>query len=158
MRSRTRSSPGRRRTTSTASSSTCATTAAATTRTLRPPLATLRDPAIDRPGRLYVLIGRITFSAAANFATDLEQKTGAMFVGEAMGGSPNLYGDARPIACRTAPGPIYHVRRRYWEKSTADDPRITIEPDDPPSSDSPSDRSTSRGRDPVLEARVSCPW
>ena len=64
--------------------------------TYRHLLAVLQDPAIDRPGRLVLLIGRLTFSAAANFATELEQTTGATFVGEDMGGSPNLYGDVRP--------------------------------------------------------------
>ena len=99
--------------------------------TYRHLLAVLQDPAIDRPGGSTLLIGRLTFSAAANFATELEQTTGATFVGEAMGGSPNLYGDVRPTrpAVRRA-GPIdVYVATRYWEKSTADDPRITIEPD-----------------------------
>ena len=62
--------------------------------------APARDPAGPghRPARdaCTLLIGRLTFSAAANFATELEQNTGATFAGEAMGGSPNLYGDARP--------------------------------------------------------------
>ena len=90
----------------------------------------LREPAIDRPGQLFVLIGRITFSAAANFATDLEQETGAIFAGEAMGGSPNLYGDARQIDLPYG-GQRSYMATRYWERSTPDDQRITIEPDDP---------------------------
>ena len=40
--------------------------------TYRHLLAVLQDPAIDRPGQLDVLIGRLTFSAAANFATEVE--------------------------------------------------------------------------------------
>ena len=48
------------------------------------------------PGELDVLIGRLTFSAAANFATESRRRPSATFVGEPMGGSPNLYGDARP--------------------------------------------------------------
>ena len=39
-----------------------------------PLLEALRDPRIDRPGRLFVLIGRLTFSAAGNFATDVEAR------------------------------------------------------------------------------------
>ena len=58
---------------------------------------TLRDPAIDRPGKLFAVIGRVTFSAAANFATDLEGATSVTFAGEDMGGSPNLFGDTRPV-------------------------------------------------------------
>jgi hypothetical protein len=88
----------------------------------------LRDPAINRPGRLDVLIGRITFSAAANFATDLEQSSAATFAGEAMGGSPNLYGDAREIDLPYGGQSVY-VATRYWQRSRADDQRITIEPE-----------------------------
>jgi hypothetical protein len=115
--------------------------------------AVLQDPAIDQPGRLALLIGRLTFSAAANFAAELEQTTGATFVGEDMGGSPNLYGDVRPTRLPYgALGPIdVYVATRYWVKSTADDPRITIQPDlaVPYSS-----ADWLAGRDPVLEAAI----
>lgn len=88
----------------------------------------LADPSIDRKGHLLVLIGRLTFSAAANLATDLEQSTSAVFVGEPLGGSPNLYGDADPIALPWG-GLTLYMATRYWERSTPDDPRVTIEPD-----------------------------
>jgi hypothetical protein len=113
----------------------------------------LRDPAIDRPGRLFVIIGRITFSAAANFATDLERETGAIFAGEAMGGSPNLYGDSRQIHLPYSNQDLY-VATRYWERSAPDDPRITIEPTIPVSLSS-ADYYT--GRDPVLDAILKVP-
>jgi hypothetical protein len=96
--------------------------------TYRHLLDVIRDPAIDRPGRLDVLIGRLTFSAAANFATEIEATTSATFVGEPMGGSPNLYGDARPANLPYG-GQVVSMATRYWQKSTADDQRITIEPD-----------------------------
>ena len=108
----------------------------------------LREPVIDRPGRLFVIIGRITFSAAANFATDLEQETGAIFAGEAMGGSPNMYGDARPIDLSYGPQQLW-MATRYWERSTPDDPRITIEPTIRVSLSSD---DYFAGRDPVLDA------
>jgi Peptidase family S41 len=113
----------------------------------------LRDPAINRPGHLVVLIGRITFSAAANFATDLEQSSAATFAGEAMGGSPNLYGDAREIALPYGGQSVY-VATRYWQRSTADDQRITIEPE------IHADLSSAdyfAGRDPVLQAVFDTP-
>lgn len=113
----------------------------------------LRDPAIDRPGRLFILIGRLTFSAAANFATDLEQTTGAIFVGEDMGGSPNLYGDARPAPLPYSRVPFY-VATRYWQRSAPGDPRITIEPDIAAGMSS-DDYFT--GRDPVLDAALGAP-
>ena len=121
--------------------------------TLGPIDLAFRDPAINRPGRLFVLIGRLTFSAAANFATDLEHETAATFAGEAMGGSPNLYGDARKIDLPGSPHDLY-MATRFWERSTADDRRITIEPDiaAPLSS-----ADYFAGRDPVLQAILDTP-
>jgi hypothetical protein len=120
--------------------------------TYRPLLAALQDPAVDRPGRLTLLIGRITFSAAANFATEVERTTDARFAGEAMGGSPNLYGDVHRVDLPNSGLAVFIATRywtRYWQKSTADDRRITIEPDleIPLSSE-----DYLAGRDPVLEA------
>jgi hypothetical protein len=113
----------------------------------------LRESVIDRPGRLFVIIGRITFSAAANFATDLEHETGAIFAGEAMGGSPNMYGDARPIDLPYGPQQLW-MATRYWERSTPDDPRITIEPTIRVSLSSD---DYFGGRDPVLDAILKTP-
>ena len=113
----------------------------------------LRDPAINRPGRLFVMFGRVTFSAAANFATDLEQTSAATFAGEAMGGSPNLYGDARQVDLPFS-GQVLSMATRYWERSTPDDERITIEPEihaDLSSADYVA------GRDPVLQAILDRP-
>jgi hypothetical protein len=113
----------------------------------------LRDPAVDRPGRLFVLIGRVTFSAAGNFATELDRTTGAIFAGEAMGSSPNQYGDARRTSLRSI-GQDAYIASIYWEKSTADDARITIEPD----IDVPFSSDDYFGdRDPVLDAIVAAP-
>ena len=113
----------------------------------------LRDPAINRPGRLVVLIGRLTFSAAANFATDLEQTSAATFAGEAMGGSPNLYGDAREVALPYG-GQSVSIATRYWQRSTADDRRITIEPE---IGATLSSADYFAGRDPVLQAVFDTP-
>jgi hypothetical protein len=116
--------------------------------TYRHLLAVLQDPAINQPDRLAVLFGRLTFSAAANFATELEQTTAASFAGEAMGGSPNLYGDAQRVDLPYG-GQAVFMATRYWLKSTADDQRVTIEPDIaiPLSFD-----DWTAGLDPVLEA------
>jgi hypothetical protein len=121
--------------------------------TLGPLDFALRDPAINRRGKLFVIFGRITFSAAANFATDLEHETAAVFAGEPLGGSPNLYGDAHEIKLPYGGESVY-MATRYWERSTPDDARITIEPAiavDLSSADYFS------GRDPVLEAIIARP-
>jgi C-terminal processing protease CtpA/Prc len=94
-----------------------------------PLLQLLRDPAVDRPGRLFVVTDRVTFSAAANFATEVEQSTTARFVGEPMGGGLNFWGDARWVKVPNYPVPMQlAVDSRYWQKAAADDPRLTIEP------------------------------
>ncbi len=51
-------------------------------------LDVLRRPAIGR--KTIVLIGRSTFSAAANFITEVDLSTRARLLGEPSGGSPNL--------------------------------------------------------------------
>jgi len=99
------------------------------------------------------LIGRITFSATANFATDLEQSTAATFAGEPMGGSPNLYGDAREISLPYGSQSVY-VATRYWQRSAADDQRTTIVPEI--FADLSSDDYFA-GRDPVLQAVLDTP-
>lgn len=54
----------------------------------------LRCDKINQPGKLFVIIGRDTFSAAQNFTTDVEMHTHAIFVGEPSGASPNFIGES----------------------------------------------------------------
>jgi len=54
-------------------------------------------PTIDTAGKLFVIIGRRTFSAAQNLVTDLERWSAAIFVGEPTGNAPNFFGDHQPI-------------------------------------------------------------
>ena len=57
----------------------------------------LRRPALDRPDRLFVIIGRRTFSAGQQFTNLLEAWTGATLVGEPTGQQTSQYGDHRPL-------------------------------------------------------------
>ena len=100
--------------------------------------------------RIVVLISRLTFSAAENFAVDLERVAHPIFVGEPSGGSPNLYGDTVNTLLPTS-GVELRVARIYWQKSTADDPRIAIDPQVPVALSSD---AFFAGRDPVLGAAV----
>ncbi len=111
-------------------------------------LDALRDEAIDRPGRLFALTGRSTFSAAVNFATELEATTSVVFAGEPTGGSPNLYADTIPVKVPSL-GVAVKISTRYWEKSTPGDPRLAIEPDLPVPL---TVDDWLAGRDPVLAA------
>ncbi len=116
--------------------------------TYGPLLETLADESIDKPGRLFALIGRRTFSAAGNFATELERTTDAVFVGESTGTSPNQYGDADPFRLPHS-GLLVGISTRYHQKSDPDDPRLAIDPDLPVPLSS---KDYFAGRDPALEA------
>jgi len=50
-----------------------------------------------RERKVYVLIGRSTYSAAGNFITDLERLVNPVFVGEASSECCNLNGDVAPV-------------------------------------------------------------
>ena len=95
--------------------------------TFGPLIAALQTPAIDRPGVLFGLIGRETFSAAGNFVTALERDTKAILVGEPTGGAPNQYGDAKPVPLPNHPRVFVQVSTRYHQFGKADDARLTNE-------------------------------
>mgnify|MGYP002406501490 CR=1 FL=1 len=48
---------------------------------------------LNKKGKIFVLIGRETFSSAVYACTSLKESTKAIFVGEPTGGNPNCYGD-----------------------------------------------------------------
>src|SRR5262249_58624860 len=52
----------------------------------------IRSDKVNQPGKLFVIIGRSTFSAAVLLVGDLVKHTRAIFVGEPTGGKPNHYG------------------------------------------------------------------
>lgn len=98
--------------------------------TYGPLLRLLQSAAVNQPDKLYVITSRHTFSAAANFATEVERTTSAIFVGEPMGGRPNLYGDVRTAVLPNSRLTVY-ISAIYWQKSTSDDTRPWIDPDLP---------------------------
>jgi hypothetical protein len=78
-------------------------------------LQTLKSRSINKRGKLVVLIGRTTFSAAVHFAVDLRRGTRAILVGEPTGGSPNHYSDTDPVALPVS-GYTINVPRIHFEK------------------------------------------
>ncbi len=50
---------------------------------------------INQKGKIYVILGRFTFSSAVINAMDLKSMTKAIFVGENTGGKPNHFGEVR---------------------------------------------------------------
>jgi hypothetical protein len=91
-------------------------------------LSLIRSPKLEGPGRLFVLIGRSTFSAAQFLVHDLEEYTDAVFVGEPTAGKPNSYGDSRKI---TLPNSGITVRASifYWQRTHPLDSRQWKGPD-----------------------------
>jgi hypothetical protein len=90
-------------------------------------MAFLQSPTVNQRGKLVVLIGRLTFSAAQNFINELERTTNVIFVGEPSGGSPNHYSDGDPIelpTLRLSP----RTSTGYIQDSRPDDARVAIEP------------------------------
>jgi hypothetical protein len=53
-------------------------------------------------GRVFVVIGRATYSSAANNAFELRAATNALFVGEATGQKPNHYGEVKILTLRNS--------------------------------------------------------
>jgi hypothetical protein len=64
---------------------------------------------------LYVLTGRTTFSAATNFTLEVDKKTQAIFIGEAMGGRSNYYGEPERIILPNSKLRVM-IATRYWNR------------------------------------------
>jgi tetratricopeptide (TPR) repeat protein len=74
---------------------------------------------LDIDGRLFVLTGRATFSAAQFLVNDLERMTNAVFVGEPTGGKANSYGDSRKIVLPHS-GITVRVSILWWQVDERD--------------------------------------
>jgi len=112
------------------------------------PLTTLfGSSAVNRRGKLYLLTGRATFSAAANFAAELDRDTRAIIVGEPTGGGVETYGDTLSVVLPTTGWTVYIAARYHERKKGPRDRRLAVAPD------LPVDLTSAQyfaGRDPVL--------
>lgn len=108
----------------------------------------IKSEKINRRGKLFVVIGRKTFSAAQNAATFIERYTNAIFVGEPTGSSPNFVGEEAPFTLPYSKL-VMNVSDLYWESSFPQDRRIWIAPQIylPPTFE-----AYRTNRDPALEA------
>jgi hypothetical protein len=88
----------------------------------------LKRPNVNERGKLVVLIGRSTWSAAQFLLNDLQKYADATFVGEPSGSKGNHYGDSRRI---TLPNSRLTVRAAtmYWQAWSPGDPRSWTAPD-----------------------------
>jgi hypothetical protein len=108
----------------------------------------IRCTKINQPGKLFLIVGRNTFSAAMCGATQIERYTKALMVGEPTGSSPNFIGETVMVTLpysRMAAS----ISDLYWENSVAMDYRTWIAPRiyTPPTF-----AAYRAGRDPAMEA------
>lgn len=104
--------------------------------------------AVNKRGKLYLLTGRATFSAAANFAAEIDRGTRAIIVGEPTGGGVETYGDTDPVVLPTTGWTVYIATRYHERKKGPNDLRLAVGPD------VPVDLTSAQyfaGRDPVLQ-------
>ncbi|HEY8558886.1 MAG TPA: hypothetical protein VIL74_00680 [Pyrinomonadaceae bacterium] len=87
----------------------------------------IKNEKINKRGKLFVIIGRRTFSAAQNAATFIERYTNATFVGEPTGSSPNFVGEERPFTLPYSKL-VINVSDLYWESAFPFDKRTWIAP------------------------------
>ncbi len=102
--------------------------------------------------RLFVIIGRRTFSAAQNFVTTLNRFTDAVFIGEPTGSGPNFVGETVILTLPWS-GLRVSISDLYWQTSWPMDHRRWLAPDIhlPPTF-----ADFAANRDPALEAALSC--
>jgi hypothetical protein len=122
---------------------------------LIPPLLNrvIRSDKVDERGKLFVIIGRRTFSAAQNAATYFERYTNATFVGEPTGSSPNFVGEEMPFILPYTKI-VANVSDLSWKTGWPQDYRTWIAPQlyTPPTF-----AMYRAGRDPAMEAIAALP-
>jgi tetratricopeptide (TPR) repeat protein len=69
---------------------------------------------INQPGKLFVIIGRRTFSACQNLVNELDNYTNAIFVGEPTAENINFYGDNRRVELPNSRLPVY-LSFAWWQ-------------------------------------------
>ena len=87
----------------------------------------IRLPEIDRPGHLFVITSRSTYSAAQNLVNRLEQYTEAVFVGTPTGQHVNSYGDPAQIKLPNS-GLTVGMSSVWWQDVDERDKRTETDP------------------------------
>ena len=111
----------------------------------------LRD-SLNKKERLFVILGRGTFSSAVLNAIELKNQTHATFVGEPTGGKPNHFGEVRSFTLKNS-----HLNVSYSTKyfTHAEEDTSSFYPD---ISVDLSICDYINKKDPVLEKILRIPW
>lgn len=118
---------------------------------LRPLVVGLVKSKLNQRGRLFVLMGRSTWSAAQFLLNRLEGLTDVLFVGEPSGSKGNHYGDSRRITLPNS-GVTVRVSVYYWQEWEPWDARPWTAPHVTAELSSEDYRA---GNDPVLKAALA---
>ncbi|MGB4843166.1 MAG: hypothetical protein WBP16_01735 [Ferruginibacter sp.] len=108
----------------------------------------IENKKINKPGKLFIIIGRRTFSACQNLVNELSNYTNAIFVGEPTSENVNFYGDNRKVVLPKSGTPVFlsfawWQDKPQWENADWLAPQLAV--------DMSFDDYRSN-RDPVLEA------
>ncbi|NER13463.1 tetratricopeptide repeat protein [Leptobacterium flavescens] len=106
---------------------------------------------INQVGKLYVIIGRRTFSACQNLVNEFDNYTNAIFIGEPTGENINFYGDNRRVELPNSKIPMFlsfawWQDKPQWENGPWTAPQIAVDM---------SFEDYKENRDPVLDASLS---
>jgi hypothetical protein len=110
------------------------------------------DASVNRKGRLFVLIGPMTFSAAMSNSAHFRQRTAATLVGEPIGERPNSYQENRELVLPNSHLVLSYSTRLY--QFAPADPTNEIRPDVPIVT---SWDDYKAGRDPVVAWVIAQP-
>ena len=91
----------------------------------------IRSDKINRKGKLFVITGRKTFSAATHAAVLLDSHTNSIIVGEPSSGNINSYGDHKPFTLPNSGilafvSKYYHQNTYPWDKRKMLKPKLEI--------------------------------
>jgi hypothetical protein len=82
---------------------------------------------LKQPGKLFLIIGRRTFSAAQNTTSEIERRTGAILVGEPTGSNPNFIGESIRVIFPYS-GWGASISDLWWQHSMSMDYRVWTHP------------------------------
>ncbi len=93
---------------------------------LEPFIKTVKESSFNKEGKLYVIIGKDTFSSAVLNAVRFKKETHAVFVGEATGGEPNHFGEVKNFKLPNSGITVrYSTKHFHWLDEDTD----TLNPD-----------------------------
>ncbi|WP_109853250.1 S41 family peptidase [Aquimarina sp. AU58] len=106
---------------------------------------------INKIGKLFVIIGKRTFSACQNLVNEIDNYTNVIFVGEPTAENINFWGDNRPV---TLPNSAINISLSYlwWQDKPALENADWIAPSIPVTM---SFDEYANNQDPVLEAALT---